>query len=185
MMKTELSEQEIKNAPEFMPIEGYEGKYEVGKDGSVWSLNYHRTGQRKELRPAPNDKYGHVTVKLFKDGKRKTERVHRLVLNAYLPKPSDDLEVLHLNSKPTDNRLNNLKWGLHIENMNDPHHKALQSLVHTNHPAKSIPVLCIETDEVYPSVCEAERQTGIDHSSICKCLNGKLKTAGGFHWTTH
>lgn len=42
-----LSEQEIEKAPNFMPVVGYEGLYEVGKDGSVWSLNYLRTGQRK------------------------------------------------------------------------------------------------------------------------------------------
>lgn len=39
-----LSEQEIKNAPDYMPVVGYEGLYEVGKDGSVWSLNYLHTG---------------------------------------------------------------------------------------------------------------------------------------------
>ena len=179
----EISKEQIDAMPDFMPVVGYEGLYEVGKDGSVWSLNYRHTGQRKELRPAPIcNTIGYLGVNLCKDGKRKNRCVHQLVLNAYLPKPSPELEVLHKNSTPTDNRLENLKWGTHAENNNDSHRKALMSEVMTNHPDLSAPVLCVETGEQYPSVHEAERQTGIDNSSISKCLNGKRKTAGGFHW---
>ena len=35
----------------------------------------------------------------------------------------------------------------------------------------------------YPSVREAERQTGCNQSSICQCCKGKLKSAGGYIWT--
>ena len=178
----ELSEEQIENAADFMPVVGYEGRYEVGKDGSVWSLNYNLTGQRKQLRPVPFNKYGHLKVVLFKDGKMKNYKVHQLILNAYIPKPSAGLEVMHLDSNPANNHIRNLAWGSHKENLNDPHFKALQSENMTNHPNLSIPVVCLETGEQYPSVREAERQTGIDNSWISKCLNGKAKTAGGYHW---
>ena len=178
-----LTEREIENAPDFLPVEGYEGLYEVGKDGSVWSLNYLRTGQRKQLKPATLNKHEYLCVGLCKGGKRKCCTVHRLVLNAYLPKPSPELEVMHINSKGWDNRLENLAWGLHIENLNDAHHTTLMSEVMTNHKDISVPVLCVETGEVYPSCMEAERQTGIKRPSISACLNGKRKTAGGYHWT--
>ena len=95
-----LSKQQIENAPDFMAVVGYEGLYEVGKDGSVWSLNYNRTGQRKQMSPVPFTVYGHLGVRLAKDGVQKTRPVHQLVLNAYLPKPSPDLVVMHLNSTP-------------------------------------------------------------------------------------
>ena len=36
--------------------------------------------------------------------------------------------------------------------------------------------------KTYPSVREAERQTGINNTSISACCNGKRKTAGGFIW---
>lgn len=166
-----LSQEEIDAMPDYMPVVGFEGHYEVGKDGSLWSLNYKRSGQRKQMRPAP-DKDGYLHVLLCKDGEQKTCRVHQLVLNAYYPKPSDDLEVLHQNSEPSDNRLENLAWGTHDENLNDPHYKAL----------KFTPVLCAETGGQYPSVHEASRQTDVDQSSISACLNGRRKTAGGFHW---
>ena len=34
----------------------------------------------------------------------------------------------------------------------------------------------------YPSAHEAERQTGCNPSSICKCCKGKLKSTGGYIW---
>ena len=34
----------------------------------------------------------------------------------------------------------------------------------------------------WQSACEAERELGIAQSNICKCCNGKRKSAGGFIW---
>lgn len=47
---------------------------------------------------------------------------------------------------------------------------------------KKIPVICLETNQVYPSASEAYRQTNIYAGSIIKCCNGKQHTAGGYHW---
>ena len=43
-------------------------------------------------------------------------------------------------------------------------------------------VVCIDTGEVFSSIRQASRATGIDFSNISKCCNGKLKSAGGKHW---
>ena len=43
-------------------------------------------------------------------------------------------------------------------------------------------VLCVETGEVFESMTDAQRMTGICYCGIGKACNGKLKTAGGFHW---
>ena len=43
-------------------------------------------------------------------------------------------------------------------------------------------VLCIETNIEYNSAKDAERNTGIDSSSIGRVCNGKRKSAGGYHW---
>ena len=34
----------------------------------------------------------------------------------------------------------------------------------------------------YPSIMEAERQTGCSHGNICACCKGKLKSCGGYVW---
>lgn len=43
-------------------------------------------------------------------------------------------------------------------------------------------VLCIETGEIFESMGDAERKTGISNSHISQVCNGKLKTTGGYHW---
>jgi len=48
----------------------------------------------------------------------------------------------------------------------------------------SKPIICIETGIFYYGTRDAEKQTGIAHTGIsqaCK-INGKQKTAGGYHW---
>lgn len=44
------------------------------------------------------------------------------------------------------------------------------------------PVICIESNIIYYSSLDAERKTGINHTSILKCCRGKIKTAGKKHW---
>ena len=50
----------------------------------------------------------------------------------------------------------------------------------------SIPILQFSKDgkliKEWPSAHEAERQLEIPHSSICACLKGRLKFAGGYVW---
>ena len=47
---------------------------------------------------------------------------------------------------------------------------------------KHTPVICIETGDVYISIAEATRKNNVATGSISKCCNGKMKTAGGYHW---
>ena len=53
-----------------------------------------------------------------------------------------------------------------------------------NGKKRSIPILQFAKDGTFvkewPSACEAERQLGI--SSICNCLKGRKKSAGGYVW---
>lgn len=55
-----------------------------------------------------------------------------------------------------------------------------------NGKKRSIPILQFSKDgpfvKEWPSVREAGRQLGIAGSSICACLKGRYKSAGGFVW---
>lgn len=49
------------------------------------------------------------------------------------------------------------------------------------HNKKCKSILCIETNKIYESLHEADRQTNIDYRNIQRsCKNGKI--AGGYHW---
>ena len=43
-------------------------------------------------------------------------------------------------------------------------------------------VRCLETNIVYNSINEAEKECGIWANNIGRCCKGKVKSAGGFHW---
>ena len=104
----------------WIPLEGYEGLYEVSDYGKIRSLNYYKQGRVCVLRcTAKNGKYLKVT--LHKAGHAKTYRIHRLVAAAFLPKPSKERnQVNHINGNKTDNRASNLEWCTSMENHNNP-----------------------------------------------------------------
>ena len=43
-------------------------------------------------------------------------------------------------------------------------------------------VVCLETKQVFPSMAEAARQTGVKQGNISLVCAGKHKTAGGLTW---
>jgi hypothetical protein len=63
-------------------ITGYEGLYQVSDNGSVRSLNWRNRGEIKNLVLKTNAQ-GESQVELYKDGKRKTHLVERLIAEAF------------------------------------------------------------------------------------------------------
>jgi len=59
---------------------------------------------------------GYYQVSLWKNNKRKTRRVHRLICQSFLPNFYGKPEVDHKNRITIDNRLINLKWSTRLEN---------------------------------------------------------------------
>lgn len=45
-----------------------------------------------------------------------------------------------------------------------------------------IPVICLDDNKKYERIADAEKETGIDKSSITKCCQGLMLTAGGKLW---
>ena len=110
-------------------IEGYEYLYQVSNEGRVKSLNYRHTGRDKLLKPQSNNK-GYLQVNLYKDRKRKHQNVHRLVAEAFLPKPDGYTQVNHKDEDKTNNTVwinedgsvdlekSNLEWCINEYNYN-------------------------------------------------------------------
>lgn len=104
---------------EMVTIKGF-CNYAVTDDGKVFNLF---TG--KEMHQYDNG-LGYKKVQLrqdYADGTYKFRYVyvHRLVAEAFIPKPAargEKLEVNHKNENKGDNRAENLEWVTHKENCN-------------------------------------------------------------------
>jgi len=93
-----------------MQVSGYEN-YLVFEDGKVINS---KTG--RELKFSKTSK-GYLSVNLCKNNKRKMFRINRLVAKAYIENLENKPEVDHKNRITTDNRVENLRWATHLENM--------------------------------------------------------------------
>ena len=150
---------------------GYEGKYQVSNLGRVWSI-----GSQKYLKGSYG-KDGYIKVNLTaKNGKVKTERIHRLVALAFLDNSNNYPQVNHKDENKQNNCVDNLEWCDAKYNAN---HGTRNKRVSK---ANSIPVYYFELDKTFYGAREAERELGINHSSISKACHGKQKTAGGYLW---
>jgi len=109
---------------EYRGIAGYPG-YRVGDDGSVWSC-WKRAGRGKYVLSETwiqmaygVQERGYHHLSLRASGKKKNFLIHRLVLEAFVGKCPPGLECRHWDGVHGNNRLDNLSWGSHQDNMED------------------------------------------------------------------
>ena len=88
---------------EWKKIYGYEN-YEVSEDGNV------RNSQTGYNLRHTVDKQGYHLVGLSKNGKRKTQVVHRLVAQAFIDNPEKKEIVKHRDGNNENNDVFNLYW---------------------------------------------------------------------------
>ena len=175
---------------EWRDIAGYEGKYQISNFGRVKSLprfiksgkSRNRKGYRlkKESIIQPSVSYnGYLYVGLSNNNKVSCFRINRLVAQEFIPNPDNLPTVDHINRNRIDNRIENLRWASMKMQCNNSDIKSRIKVI-----SKSVKQYTKDGIFIaeYESVSEAERQTGICHSSISEYCNGKRKSAGGYIW---
>lgn len=107
-------------------VEGFNGYYAVSNRGRVKSIartvNHAKNGSKRIreriLKPSSNER-GYLTVVLYKNGNRKTYKIHQLIATAFLGHTPNGMKstIDHVNGIKTDNRLENLQIVSHRENI--------------------------------------------------------------------
>lgn len=162
------------------PIKDFENLYYVCDNGNVWSVKRH-----KYLKQDTNS-CGYKRVVLYKDGKLYHKLVHRLVAEAFIPNPNNLPQVNHKDEDKSNNQVNNIEWVSAFDNVH--YGTALQRRVckQFNNKYRSKAVIQYDKNFImikeYPSIMEAQRQTGYANTNISVACKHKHKTVGGFYW---
>jgi hypothetical protein len=180
------------------PVVGYGGIYEVSSCGDVRSILRTVPHSHSGTKTIPArvlksnvDSRGYACVRLSMRGKDKLYRVHRLVLEAFMPnEDSSRFDGNHINGNRLDNRLENLEWVTRSENIKHSY----RSLGRVNatqgkfgalhHNALAVIGTCKRTGEVkvrFPSLMDAER-AGYLAGKISQCVSGLRQSHRGLKW---
>lgn len=145
-------------------LNGSNCKYLINKNGYLICLQ--KKGSNKFLK-SRIDRAGYSTVRLNKNGQSSTQFVHRLLAAAFIPNPKNKPFINHINGIKIDNRLENLEWVTHAENIKHAYKTGLIN------KSKSVVDNC--TGKTFKNSKEASCYLGINQSTLKSYLNGNIK----------
>lgn len=118
-------------------------------------------------------KNGYLVVNVF----RKTFLVHRLLAAAFIPNPENKRCINHINGIKDDNRVENLEWCTHAENMAHAVANRLNVIsretIERANIARRKMVMNTQTGVFYNSVGEAAQAHGYDVKYLYEKLRGR------------
>lgn len=172
-------------------IAGFKGIYQVSNLGRVKSLDrkclasngikYFKKGCL--LKPS-SDRRGYLVCNLSKDNKMHTQKIHRLVANAFLDNVNNLPVVNHKDENKMNNNVSNLEWCTRKYNSNYGHMKEH----HRNNGAYKRRKIVIQKDlngrtlQEFHSVSLAAKENSLSQGGISMVCRGNGKTYGGFKW---
>ena len=145
------------------PVKGWEGLYEINKNGEV------RNAKNKNTIVGDINNCGYYRVSLYNQGQSKRYFRHRLVAEQFLDKPEGKDFVNHIDGDKSNNSLENLEWVSQSENEKHAFENGLKQK--TNKP---FIIEFVNGDiKEYENQYVCAKEIGCSQSSIKNWLNGQ------------
>ena len=145
-------------------IIGFESLYKVSNSGNV-------KNKKEKIKKTHFDKDGYVCCTLYKNGKAKNVRIHRLVAEAFIPNPENKPIVNHKDENKQNNYDSNLEWcDVNYNNRYSKAKKVLQFDLNGNFIKE------------WECVRDIVRELGFNIESITGCCSKKYKKSNGYIW---
>jgi hypothetical protein len=160
----------------WLPVAGFEGRYEVSDQGRVRSMPGLRfAGGVKK--PSATKK-GHLKFDLYSGGKKtRVHRYgHRLVLEAFVGPCPDGMEACHGDGNPANNALSNLRWDTPQSNWADARAHGTARVRDTHHWSKLTGAQVAEIQRRYAEGA-LQRQLAADYGVIQQTISYIVRRA--------
>lgn len=175
-------------------VVGYEGIYEVSDEGSVRSLDRYVKGKLgagkqfikgRELTPIKNQT-GYYRLNLCNGDGRKAVFLHRIVAEAFIPRPEGATQLNHKDENPANNRADNLEWCTAKYNCNYGEHRKRLSESKKGKGTKRVVAIHKVTGskKYYPSLRSVEAD-GHNVNAVYRAIYNKPHAHGGVSRSHH
>lgn len=116
------------------------------------------------------DNVGYKQCNLYKDGKKKYVRVHRLVAELFVQNPNNLPQVNHIDGNKLNNHYKNLEW---VNNSQNTKH------AFDNNLTSKVKLKCKIGDNIYSSIREASEKEKINRKTLTEILYKRKKNNYG------
>lgn len=185
---------------EWRDVKDYEGIYQVSSFGRIKSLDRIKEYKRgdKVIKSVVKGtliktflfSWGYEGFVASKFGRTTTKYIHKVIAESFIPNPDNKKMVNHKDLNKLNNRIDNLEWCTHKENIQhyfkQPHVKGSNAgkFGKDSHQIKAVIQYTLDGEFIkeYPSVSSVGFELGINISGIYKNCTGKSSKSNGYKW---
>jgi len=175
---------------EWKDIDGYTGLYQISTFGRIKSFRQSsrcKSNNGYIMNPG-KDNIGYATCILNNNGIRKAYKVHRLVALTFIPNPYNYTDVNHKDENKLNNRIDNLEWMSHKDNMNyGTLRERMKIYSIKNNKKRKVLQYSLDNQLIseWNSIAEASKFLNLNNGcagNIVNCCKGRCKNAYGYIW---